>query len=163
MRKHESMQCTKMRCLYCLTALLFSATLVACAGSTSQGNRGLFGEPAERLEQRGSADDRALKVMANGFTLSLDASQVSAGPITFFVKNIGAIPHNFAIRGSGVDQETPVIEPGEATSLTVNLRSGTYTYKCTVHFHHLLGMMGHLTVTDSQLPGRERSNPWRSS
>jgi plastocyanin len=157
------MQYMKMRCLYSLTALLFSTTLVACAGSASQGNRGLFGEPADRLEQGDSADDRALKVVANGFTLSLGVSQVSAGPITFFVKNAGGIPHNFAIQGNSVDQEIHVIEPGEAASLTVNLRSGTYTYKCTVHFHHLLGMVGHLTVTDSQRPGRERSNPWRSS
>jgi plastocyanin len=157
------MQYMKMRCLYCLTALLFSATLVACAGGTSQGSRGLFGEPVDRLEQGDFADDKALKVVANGFTLSLGASQVSAGPITFFVKNTGAIPHNFTIQGDGVDQETHVIEPGEAASLTVNLRSGTYTYKCTVHFHHLLGMMGRLTVTGSQLPGRERSTPWRSS
>lgn len=66
------------------------------------------------------------------------------------------IPHNFSIQVNGVDQTTPILKPGETASLTIDLQPRTYTYKCTVHFHHLLGMKGILTVLDSESLSHEK-------
>jgi plastocyanin len=99
-----------------------------------------------------------LDVVAKGFALALDVPQVSPGTITFSIKNAGAIPHNFAIQGNGVDQKTTLLKPGETASLTVDLQPGTYTSRCTVHFHNLLGMKGALTVTGSQPSGPDRKH-----
>ena len=75
-----------------------------------------------------------------------------AGTITFLVRNDGTMPHDFAIQGNGVDQKTVMIKPGQTASLTVDLKPGIYTYKCTVPVHALLGMKGTLTVTEHCFP-----------
>jgi uncharacterized cupredoxin-like copper-binding protein len=47
-----------------------------------------------------------------------------------------------------VDQKTGMLKPGHNASLTVDLKPGIYTYKCTILGHALLGMKGTLTVTE---------------
>jgi uncharacterized cupredoxin-like copper-binding protein len=89
---------------------------------------------------------RRCKVVATDFTFAFDAAQVRTGTITFLAKNEGFIPHDFAVQGNGVDQKTTRIKPGQTTSLTLDLKSGTYAYKCTVPGHALFGMKGILTV-----------------
>jgi plastocyanin len=137
------------RWLHRLSILLFSVALASCAGRTMPGDKVANGVPSDRTPQEDGAtgSETTLNVVATGFAFVLDASQVRAGTITFLVKNTGAMPHNFAIRGHGVDRETAMLEPGRIASLTVDLKPGTYTYQCTVLGHTLLGMKGTLTVT----------------
>lgn len=130
--------------LRCLGVLLMSTVLTACAGRASKGDQEAF---AGRSSQDANPRE-TVNVIANGFDLTADRSQVRAGRITFSVKNVGAIPHNFCIQGAGVNQETTRLNSGETARLTIDLQPGVYTYKCTVHFHYLLGMKGILTVTD---------------
>ena len=90
-----------------------------------------------------------VRVVASEFELALDSLQVPAGTVTFVVENQGQVPHDFRIRGDGVDERTPMLQPGESAQLTVELQPGTYSYECTVGGHARLGMQGELTVTGS--------------
>lgn len=133
---------------------LLSVMLAACGGRTTPGNEVATGAPSDRTQQKDGAhgSETTLHVVATGFAFVLDASQVRAGTITFLVKNDGPMPHDFAIQGNGVDQKTTMLKPGHTASLTVDLAPGTYTYKCTVPGHAVLGMQGTLTVTAPCFP-----------
>ena len=149
------MQWRHIRRPHFLGILMLSAALAACGGRTTQGNTVAIGAPSDRTQQEDGThrSETTLHVVATGFTFALDAAQVHAGTITFLTRNDGAIPHDFAIQGQGVAHKIAMLKPGHTASLTVALQPGTYTYKCTVPGHALLGMQGTLTV----LAGREHT------
>ena len=70
-------------------------------------------------------------------------TSVPAGPVTFHVKNVGTIEHDFSISG----QKTPTLNPGDTFDLTVTLQGGQANYACTIGEHATLGMVGTLNVT----------------
>jgi plastocyanin len=143
------MQGMATRWLHRLSILLLSVALAACSGRTTPGDKVAIGAPSARTPQEDGVNGSGttLHAVATDFSFALDASQVRAGRITFLVKNDGAIPHDLAIQGHGVDQKTGMLKPGHTASLTVDLKPGIYTYRCTVLGHTLLGMKGTVTVT----------------
>ena len=64
--------------------------------------------------------------------------------VTFNVVNNGALQHNFALEGTGL--ETPIVGGGVASTLVVNLPAGSYPFQCDVPGHAEAGMVGVLTV-----------------
>jgi plastocyanin len=134
--------------LHLLGVLVLSVVLAACGGRTTQEYEVTIHAPSDRHQQEDGANgsETMLHVVATDFTFALDAVQVRAGTITFLARNEGIIPHDFAIQGNGVDQKTIRVKPGHTASLTIDLKPGTYTYKCTVPGHALLGMKGTFTV-----------------
>jgi len=83
------------------------------------------------------------------WTIRLSSATVPAGPVTFSITNSGSIPHGFEVEGNGIEQETPLIQPGASAALTLTLKSGTYEIYCPVgeSSHKKLGMDTHLKVT----------------
>jgi hypothetical protein len=81
--------------------------------------------------------------------VELGAASVPAGTITFNITNAGTIPHAFEVEGGGVEKETPVMQPGATTSLTLALAPGQYEVYCPVgeDSHKKMGMLAHLDVT----------------
>jgi plastocyanin len=79
--------------------------------------------------------------------LAFDQSslEASAGTVTIELTNDSSVPHNVAVEGEGVDEESDTVT-GESTSLTVDLESGTYTFYCSVPGHREGGMEGTLNV-----------------
>jgi uncharacterized cupredoxin-like copper-binding protein len=75
------------------------------------------------------------------FTLS--RSSVKAGTVVFKIVDKGKLAHDFSIAGHTAKK----VRPGKTTTLTVKLKKGTYTYKCTVPGHAAAGMKGKLKVT----------------
>ena len=73
----------------------------------------------------------------------LSTKKVKHGKVTFAIKNAGKTTHDFEIDG----HKSKTIGPGKTTSLTVMLKAGHYTYKCTIDSHAALGMKGTLDVT----------------
>jgi uncharacterized cupredoxin-like copper-binding protein len=67
---------------------------------------------------------------------------VSHGTVTFRFTNRGKIGHDLNVDG----KKTPVINPGKTATITVSLKKGTYSFKCTVPGHAQLGMKGTLKV-----------------
>ena len=132
------MQLIQQRWFQVLGVLALLVALAACGGS----------QGGATTSQAGGAtgDATAVTAVATDFRFSLDKAEVSAGPVTFVLRNDGSSPHDLKISGNGVDRKTAAIGRGESASLTVALRPGVYRVVCTVPGHELLGMRGTLTV-----------------
>jgi len=76
-------------------------------------------------------------------TTSLSAK---AGKVTLDMSNPAAVPHGIAVEGNGLDQKGPTVNQGGASTLTVTLKPGKYTFYCPVDQHKAAGMKGTLTV-----------------
>jgi plastocyanin len=153
------MQSISTRWFRLLGVVVLTVALAACGGRTTPGNRVAVGAPSGQTQQEGGANgsETTLHAVATDFGFALNASQVRAGKVAFLVKNDGTMPHDFVIQGPGVDQKTGMLQPGHSVLLTVGLKPGIYTYRCTILGHAFLGMKGTLTVTE-HYPYR-KSNP----
>lgn len=78
--------------------------------------------------------------------IALDKTNVSAGMVTFNVKNSGPSPHNFNVSINGEEKGIMTLDAGKTATLTLDLKPGAYTYRCNVPGHDLLGMKGTLTA-----------------
>jgi len=58
------------------------------------------------------------------------------------IANVSTSPHTFTISSEGIDV---VNSPGQAKSITIKLKAGSYPFVCT--FHQSLGMTGTLIVS----------------
>ena len=70
------------------------------------------------------------------------------GPVTISMANMSGVGHNVAVQSgtSGpVLGATPIQSKG-TSSITVNLKPGTYTFFCQVPGHRAAGMLGTITV-----------------
>jgi uncharacterized cupredoxin-like copper-binding protein len=75
-----------------------------------------------------------------------DVSLDAAGKVTFTVSNQGEETHALEVEGSGVEEETESIAPGESGTLTVELQPGEYEFYCPIDGHKDEGMEGTLVV-----------------
>lgn len=81
------------------------------------------------------------------FKIALDPGSVSAGRVSFDVVNDGKIPHDFVIKGDGVDEKTSTLAAGDSATLTVDLKPGTYDVYCSIPGHKEAGMDVKLTIS----------------
>jgi uncharacterized cupredoxin-like copper-binding protein len=81
------------------------------------------------------------------FKITLAQTPKSAGSYEFAVKNDGKVPHDFVVNGNGVNEKTPLLNPGDSKTLTVDLKPGTYDVFCSVPGHKQAGMDFKLTVS----------------
>jgi uncharacterized cupredoxin-like copper-binding protein len=90
------------------------------------------------------ASATTIKVSAGEFFFKLSAKSIAKpGSVTFTVKNVGTIEHDFKING----KKTPLFGPGKTVKLTVSFKKkGSYPYLCTVPGHAAAGMKGTFTV-----------------
>jgi uncharacterized cupredoxin-like copper-binding protein len=120
-----------------LAALLVTATACGGGGGTAPntGSSGAATVPVSLTEYA---------ITINGTSLSKGSSMnMKAGKVTFQVTNNGAMVHDFAIQGPGVDVSHPqALQPHQSTTVTVTLQSGSYNVWCTQPGHKDLGMYG---------------------
>ncbi len=144
----------KLAALFVLA--LASTALVACGGSdsttTSTANEATGGGAAESGKEAGGSEGGSSTVSfeadPNGqLAYTTTAASAKAGKVTIDFKNPQALTHDVAIEGSNGEEvgKTELIAES-ATSTSVNLKPGTYTYYCTVPGHREAGMEGTLTV-----------------
>ena len=87
---------------------------------------------------------RTISVNEFEFGFSLSRNTISAGKVTFLMRNSGSLIHNFAVVGSA---SGTFLTPGQTGKMTVTLKPGTYIYVCGVKDHAAEGMQGTLVVT----------------
>jgi uncharacterized cupredoxin-like copper-binding protein len=85
-------------------------------------------------------------VQLKDFAIMLDTSTMSAGMVTFIIKNNGPSPHNFNVKINGEEKGVPTLDPGTTATLTLDLKPGAYDYRCNIPGHDLLGMKGTVTA-----------------
>jgi uncharacterized cupredoxin-like copper-binding protein len=82
----------------------------------------------------------------------LDPAKITldkARTYVFKAVNTGGIIHSLEIEGNGIEEETPILDPGQSANLKVNLKAGTYEIYCPVGGHAEQGMEGTITVGES--------------
>jgi uncharacterized cupredoxin-like copper-binding protein len=97
--------------------------------------------PSTTTTSTGPGGTVQVSMFEYGFTLS--PATVPSGNVTFVMKNVGTVTHNFDV--SGV-KAGPFVNPGQSATMTVNLQGGrAYSYLCDVPGHAELGMKGTFT------------------
>jgi uncharacterized cupredoxin-like copper-binding protein len=125
----------------CLVCVGVGATAVALAGGTRSAS---------------------VNVTLNEMAISLSATQVTAGKVTFIARNIGATEHEFVVlrkSSSGnlrvaafkADESAKIgeidgVAPGRTRRTTLTLQPGRYIVICNVPGHYQLGMRAELVV-----------------
>lgn len=118
---------------------LVAIALAACGGGATQSPAGTQGT--------GNGSTETVAVEASEYQFDPSTITVPAGEITFSVKNVGELEHEFEIfEGEQVVDEIEGIVPGLTKDLTVTLEAGEYTYVCKIAGHEEAGMTGTLTV-----------------
>jgi plastocyanin len=105
-------------------------------GKTAAGNRGT----ATGGELRLSADP------SGQLKFDKSALQANAGTITIAMTNPSAVPHDISVEGGGLDKKGKIVTRGGTSTFRAKLKSGTYTFYCSVDAHRQAGMNGKLTV-----------------
>lgn len=91
------------------------------------------------------------------FAITMEAEVIRPGPVTFLVRNGGALVHGFEIEGEdggdhsgsghgGFKLEGEAFGPGEVVRIRADLRPGVYEIECFVAEHDDRGMRAFLTV-----------------
>lgn len=138
----------------------------ANAGATSGGGASGYGGAASGSTTPESTTPKTTETGgvagASATKLTIDAVETSPeqlawsrralssrpGDVTIALSNPSGnqLPHAVEVEGAGVEQESAIIQPGDETSVTAELRPGRYTFYCPVGNHRELGMEGTLTV-----------------
>ena len=98
-----------------------------------------------------SSGTQTLRLSADaGGALTFDETTLSAkaGTVKIVMDNPASsgLPHGVGVDGNGVDEDGPTVESGKTSTVTANLKAGTYEFYCTVDSHQAAGMKGTLTV-----------------
>jgi plastocyanin len=135
-----------------LLSLLTAAALVLAAAGCGGGSGGsAANSPATTsgASAAGSGKGTTLHIKADASgALRFDKSTLTAkaGKVTIVMGNPSPLSHDIAIQGNGVDVTGATVTQGGTSTVTADLKPGTYTFLCTVDRHAAAGMKGTLTV-----------------
>jgi len=94
-------------------------------------------------------EGQTLKLTADaGGALKFDKDTLSAnaGKVTITLDNPSDVPHAIEVEGNGIEEEGDTVQKGGTSTVTADLKAGTYEYYCPVGDHEAEGMKGELTV-----------------
>jgi hypothetical protein len=91
--------------------------------------------------------DQTVRIALTEYRVIPQGVRSKAGELTLVVENDGRLTHNLAIslHGNIIDQ-TPPLQPGASTALTLFLKPGSYLMTSTLFADQALGTYGTLTV-----------------
>jgi plastocyanin len=121
----------------------------AIAVGASEENEKEGHEGGKKATAGGGGAGKALALTADKSALKFDKKALSAkaGTVTLSMKNPAPIPHDVSVEGKGVDKKGKVVKGGGTSTVTADLKPGTYTFYCSVDAHRQAGMQGKLTVS----------------
>jgi uncharacterized cupredoxin-like copper-binding protein len=132
------------------TALLIGACL-ALAGCGGGGYGGGGGNASGTTTTTAGAAGKTVQISEKEYSLTPSTVNIAQpGTVSFKVTNDGQIAHALKVEGNGVEQETDTLQPGDTTTLTVQLaKAGSYEMYCPVDGHEGKGMKGTVSVGGS--------------
>ncbi len=74
------------------------------------------------------------------------SASAGAGKVTLRMQNMSSVMHDIAVKGGGVNQIGPIVSSGGVSTVSVDLKPGSYEFYCSVDDHAAAGMKGTLTV-----------------
>lgn len=107
------------------------------------------GEAATGSQPSGKGASETLKLSASPTEIAFDTTQLTArkaGRVTIDFDNPSALEHDVAIAQNGKQIAISETIAKGSTSVSADLKPGTYTFLCTVPGHAEAGMQGTLTV-----------------
>ncbi len=117
-----------------------SAATSSAEASTPASSAPASSAPAE-------AESETVAVTEGEMFIKLPEDSFNAGTYTFEVTNTGSMRHDFVVEQNGEDvASTDVLQPGESTTLEVDLAPGEYVFYCSVGAHRAAGMEVPVTV-----------------
>ena len=141
--------------LLSLTALLCSLAIMAagCGGDDNGDSGSSASSDTSTTEQSsgsgGGGAAQTLTISADpGGALKFDKSSLTAkaGKVTIVMDNPSPLPHAVAIEGNGIDKDGNTVNQNGKSTVSADLKAGTYTFYCPVDGHKQAGMKGTLTV-----------------
>jgi uncharacterized cupredoxin-like copper-binding protein len=148
-----------MRWFRLLVALgIITIASLACAGGSAPAAVGSAGT---------DTNSQLIGVTLGEFSVKTDTADVSAGKVTFAVRNDGAAKHELVVlesndtnlavdtaTGKAAEDQNGVkhigeidgLEAGKTKALTLDLPAGTYLLICNISGHYHLGMVAKLVV-----------------
>lgn len=141
-----------------LLLLLPTAAALALAAAGCGGGSGGSSTAATTSSATTSSTTTASTAAGKATTLNLEADSSGAlkfdkstlsagsGKVTIVMANPSPLTHDIAIQGNGVDVKGAVVGQGGTSTVSADLKPGTYTFLCTVDGHAAAGMKGTLTV-----------------
>ena len=98
------------------------------------------------------AGAQPVAVTLSEFKIAMTKDTVSAGPVTFRIKNSGTMTHAIFIMNDTFEKGSVEIPAGQEATLTVTLKAGAYDVYCPVsdETHKKAGMTHKLVVTPAK-------------
>ena len=138
-----------------MLATVLVLAVAGCGGGSSSSSGGSSAAtstpsptatPTTAASGGGGGETLKVSAPADG-SLKFDPAKLTAkaGKVTIDLDNLSGTPHAVAIQGNGVAQSSSTVSNAK-TSVSADLKPGTYTYFCPVDGHQAAGMEGTLTV-----------------
>ncbi len=151
------MSTTRLSAALATSAVAVALAAAGCGSSSSStssggGGGGGGGAAASNASSGGGGGGQTLKLTANPngqLTFNTKSLSAKSGKVTLQMSNPSSsgLMHGIAVEGNGVDQDGQIVSPGSTSTLSVNLKPGTYEFYCPYDGHKQAGMEGNLKVS----------------
>jgi uncharacterized cupredoxin-like copper-binding protein len=131
----------------CLMLAIPLVALAAGCGSGSSSGSSASSPPAGGGASGGTGQVIEIPISSSGFSFTKTSVTASAGTVKLNAMNPQSVPHDISIKGNGVDVKGSQVSNGGVSTVTANLKAGTYEFYCSVPGHEAAGMKGTLTVS----------------
>ena len=134
------------RTIATLASVLLLA-LAGCGGNESKPNAGSDKSGGASSGSSGGGGQQLALAAPEDGSLKFDKTELEgkAGTVTINFDNPSTTPHAVEIEGNGVEEASDTVTSSK-TSVTADLKAGTYTFYCPVGNHRAEGMEGKLTI-----------------
>jgi plastocyanin len=128
-----------------LVAVAGVLAIAGCGGGGSSSNSSSSGSSSSASSSGGGQTLQLAADPSGGLKFTTSKLTAKSGAVTIDFTNKSSVPHAVAVTGNGVNKSGQIITGGK-TTLSVNLKPGTYTFYCPVDGHRAAGMHGTLVV-----------------
>jgi plastocyanin len=124
-----------------------ATAVILAAAALAVGACGDDDEDATTQPATGGGQELMLSADPGGaLKFDKDTLSTTAGKVTITLDNPSDVPHAIEVEGNGIEEEGETVQKGGTSTVTVDLKAGTYEYYCPVGNHEEEGMKGELTV-----------------